>query len=146
MTRMVLGKRHLVVEEVGLVIRNLILLLVFALFFGCSDPVRTYTIESNTKNWHVEFFPHPTHIPLNTLFEMHCRVKGGGEVRSLRVDAAMPAHGHGMMTQSVTTFQDDGWFITTGMILHMPGEWDLYFDVDTGEAIERAQVTFTLQP
>ena len=73
-------------------------------------------------------------------------MEGVGEIQSLRVDAAMPAHGHGMMTDPVTTLQEDGSYKTTGMLLSMPGKWEIYFDIDNGETIERAQDEVTLKP
>ena len=105
-----------------------------------------HTITSNAGKWKVTFSPSPAEMPLNEIFELTTRVQGDGKVKSLRVDAAMPEHGHGMMTDPVTTLQDDGSYKTTGMLLSMPGYWELYFDVDDGSIIERAQDEVTLDP
>jgi hypothetical protein len=94
----------------------------------------------------VTFSPTPEEMPLNEIFELTTWIEGEGQVKSLRVDAAMPAHGHGMMTDPVTTVQPDGSYKTTGMLLSMPGYWELYFDIDNGETIERAQDEVTLTP
>ena len=51
-----------------------------------------------------------------------------------------------MMTDPVTTLQKDGSYKTTGMLLSMPGYWEIYFDIDDGLTIERAQDEVTLQP
>ncbi len=105
-----------------------------------------YTVISNAGNWEVVFLPTPGEMPLNEVFELTIWVEGEGEIKSLRVDAAMPAHGHGMMTDPITTLQEDGSYKTTGMLLSMPGYWELYFDVDDGKTIERAQDSVTLEP
>ncbi len=105
-----------------------------------------HTVISNAGNWKVTFNPAPEEMPLNEVFELTTRVEGKGDINSLRVDAAMPAHGHGMMTDPVTTLQPDGSYKTTGMLLSMPGKWELYFDIDDGETIERAQDEVTLAP
>jgi hypothetical protein len=105
-----------------------------------------HTVTSNAGNWRVTFSPVPEAMPLNEVFELTSWVEGDGEVKSLRVDAAMPAHGHGMMTDPVTVLQEDGSYKTTGMLLSMPGYWELYFDIDDGTTIERAQDEVTLVP
>ena len=58
----------------------------------------------------------------------------------------MPAHGHGMMTESTTELQLDGSYLATGMLLHMPGDWELYFDISDSSSIERAQKSILLHP
>jgi len=105
-----------------------------------------HTVTSNAGNWKVTYSPTPDEMPLNEVFELITWVEGDGEIKSLRVDAAMPAHGHGMMTNPVTILQADGSYKTTGMLLSMPGYWELYFDVDDGNTIERAQDEGTLEP
>jgi DNA-binding beta-propeller fold protein YncE len=105
-----------------------------------------HTVTSNAGNWKVTFLPTPEEMPLNEIFELTTWIEGDQDIKSLRVDAAMPAHGHGMMTDPVTTLQEDGSYKTTGMLLSMPGHWELYFDVDDGRTIERAQDEVTLQP
>lgn len=125
-------------------LKNSVLLLL--LLTGC---VRTTThqVVSNANNWTVKFTPTPDKIPLNDVFEITSWVSGRGTVDSLRVDAAMPTHGHGMMTIPETTKQPDGSFVTTGMLLHMPGDWEIYFDIRyEDDIIERAQVPLLLKP
>jgi len=105
-----------------------------------------HTITSNVGNWKVTCSPTPDEMPLNEVFELTTWVEGEGAVKSLRVDAAMPAHGHGMMTDPETMLQEDGSYKTTGMLLSMPGKWEIYFDIDNGDTIERAQDEVTLAP
>lgn len=54
----------------------------------------------------------------------------------------MPHHGHGMAVEPVTRRIDSmpGVFEVTGMMFHMPGEWELYIDIIDGPYTER--VTF----
>ena len=105
-----------------------------------------HTVKNNAGNWKVTFSPIPEQMPLNEVFELTTWVEGDHAIKSLRVDAAMPAHGHGMMTDPVTTLQPDGSYKTTGMLLSMPGKWELYFDIDDGKTIERAQDEVILAP
>jgi hypothetical protein len=59
---------------------------------------------------------------------------------SLAVDAAMPQHGHGMNRVPRIEKLQDGGFRAEGLLFHMPGKWELYFDVARGPLVERAQV------
>ena len=58
---------------------------------------------------------------------------------SLAVDAAMPQHGHGMNRVPHTEGPKAGRFRIDGLLFHMPGKWELYFDVARGALVERAQ-------
>lgn len=122
---------------------NVILLCILS---GCASTTQ-HSVRSNANNWTVAFTPVPEEMPLNEVFEITTWVTGSGEVQSLRVDAAMPGHGHGMMTTPVTTLQPDGSYLTSGMLLHMPGAWEVYFDIlYEDDIIERAQTSLTLDP
>ena len=139
---MVCGKQRLVEEEVGPV-NNFLLIFLCILCFGCES---SHTVISNDGKWRVSFDPAPEDIPLNEMFEMRVWVNGNTKIKSVRVDAAMPAHGHGMMTESTTELQLDGSYLATGMLLHMPGDWELYFDISDSSSIERAQKSILLHP
>jgi hypothetical protein len=63
----------------------------------------------------------------------------------LDVDARMPEHFHGMNRAPVITARPDGTFDVRGMLFHMSGYWELYFDVTRGGVTERAQVAVELE-
>jgi len=58
---------------------------------------------------------------------------------SLAVDAAMPQHGHGMNRVPHVENLGAGRFRIDGLNFHMPGKWELYFDVARKALVERAQ-------
>jgi hypothetical protein len=58
---------------------------------------------------------------------------------TLSVDALMPEHNHGMNTRAIVTPDGVGKFRVDGLMLHMRGEWELYFDIARGNRVERAQ-------
>jgi hypothetical protein len=58
---------------------------------------------------------------------------------SLAVDAAMPQHGHGMNRVPRVENLGAGRFHIDGLDFHMPGRWELYFDVARQALVERAQ-------
>lgn len=89
-------------------------------------------------------------IPLNEMFAMNVRVQDanrqplGPKDIELRVDAAMPQHGHGMNT-TPRTQSSDGGFQVSGMLFHMPGDWQIYFDVTRDGTTDRATVDISLE-
>lgn len=105
---------------------------------------------SNGGRYHIRVSA-PDPFPLNQLFGLEATVEEGCDpprrpaAARLRVDAAMPEHRHGMNTQAVTTPSGAGRFGVEGLLLHMPGRWELYFDITDGAVTERAQLDFILE-
>lgn len=64
---------------------------------------------------------------------------------SVEVDARMPAHGHGMNYRPGITPLGAGGFRAEGLMLHMPGRWDLEFVVREGGRAERVLHRLDLQ-
>jgi tripartite motif-containing protein 71 len=93
----------------------------------------------------------PEPWPLNDLFGLEVSVEEGCDpprrptAARLRVDAAMPEHRHGMNTDAVVTPRGSGRFGAEGLLLHMPGRWEMYFDVTDRGVTERAQLDFILE-
>jgi hypothetical protein len=56
----------------------------------------------------------------------------------VRVDAGMPQHNHGMNVRPRVEQADAGGWRAEGMVLHMPGRWEVYVDVMDGAWTERA--------
>jgi hypothetical protein len=52
-----------------------------------------------------------------------------GTVSRLRVDATMPAHGHGMNYRPTEKKLGPGWSRFDGFVFHMPGDWRIGFDL-----------------
>ena len=66
-----------------------------------------------------------------------CPRAGAGTPQSVRVDANMPAHRHGMNYRAGVTSAGTGAYRAEGLLFHMPGRWDLTFDVVSGSTTER---------
>ena len=56
---------------------------------------------------------------------------------SVRVDAWMPEHRHGMNYRAKVSPQGDGRFLAEGLMFHMPGRWQFVFDVESGGKRQR---------
>ena len=52
-----------------------------------------------------------------------CRAPNSEPVREIRIDATMPAHGHGMNYRPAAARTAPGHYRFTGLMLHMPGTW-----------------------
>lgn len=63
---------------------------------------------------------------------------------TLVLDAGMPEHAHGINVVPQTTPLESGHFRVEGTRLHMPGRWEIYFDLQRDGRTERAQVTMEL--
>jgi hypothetical protein len=61
-----------------------------------------------------------------------CRVPGAAPVDEIAIDAAMPAHGHGMNYRPAAVRAGAGHYRFTGLMLHMPGTWRITFDLIQG--------------
>lgn len=66
-----------------------------------------------------------------------CAKAGAGAIDGLQVDAVMPEHRHGMNYRATVQSLGSGRFQVDGLMFHMPGRWDLLFDVSGGGRTER---------
>jgi hypothetical protein len=57
----------------------------------------------------------------------------------------MPAHRHGMNYQPRVTARERGVYVAEGLLFHMPGRWQLLFDVDRGGRTERLVADMELE-
>lgn len=62
----------------------------------------------------------------------------------LAVNAWMPDHGHGMLRAPRTVAHGDGSFEIEGMLLHMRGHWQLFFEVLEGTLSETTECDLDL--
>jgi hypothetical protein len=87
--------------------------------------------------------------PLNEPFAMELRAESidGAAMGNVAVtaDAGMPEHGHGMNVEPTVTVLGGDVFRVENMLFHMPGRWEIYFDVTREGVTSRAQDEITLE-
>ncbi len=86
-------------------------------------------------------------VPRNEDFELEAWVLRDGQPAreaQLTVSAWMPDHGHGMLRQPRAEMRADGSFRVEGMLLHMRGHWQLFFEVLEGNLSETAECALDL--
>lgn len=75
----------------------------------------------------------PPAIELGRHFAVEALVCGDGAAPVLtRVDAQMPEHRHGMNYRPTLAPKGAGRYVAEGLLFHMPGRWELSFDVESG--------------
>lgn len=76
---------------------------------------------------------------------MACRPNAG--VTRINLDATMPAHGHGMNYRPTASQLAPGHYRFTGLMLHMPGRWQIVIDLYDGtRLLERLTRDIDLKP
>ena len=109
------------------------------------------TVCSTGATFGVDVLVAPDPIPLGDLFDLEVQIREGcrsgppAEAIALEVDAIMPGHGHGMNTHARVAPLGPGRFLVTGLRFHMPGRWEIDFDVVRRGVLERAQVEVALE-
>lgn len=68
-----------------------------------------------------------------------------GAPQSVRVDAHMPAHRHGMNYAAQVTAMPAGRYLAKGLMFHMPGRWEFVFDLREGEKTDRLTESVLLE-
>lgn len=105
---------------------------------GEALPGARTTVESS--RYVVTYVTAPSPIEIGRHFVVDfavCPRQGGATPQSVRVDANMPEHKHGMNYRAGVTVVRPGTFRAEGLLFHMPGRWDLTFDVVSGNTTER---------
>lgn len=64
---------------------------------------------------------------------------------SVRIDAHMPAHRHGMNYAPQIARTTEGRYLATGLMFHMPGRWEFVFDLRAGDKTDRLSESVTLE-
>jgi hypothetical protein len=74
----------------------------------------------------------PPVIEIGRHFSVETLVCGDGTTPVLtRVDATMPDHRHGMNYRPTLAARGAGRYVAEGLMFHMPGRWELTFDVES---------------
>jgi hypothetical protein len=64
---------------------------------------------------------------------------------SVRIDAQMPEHRHGMNYRPTVTATGEGRYRADGLMLHMAGKWELVFEVRAKDSVERVVQVIRLE-
>ena len=114
----------------------------------CADAGRVAAAQRIESARHVLVFRTPAAIEVGRHFTVEavvCARNGTPPATGLRVDAVMPAHRHGMNYRAAVSPRGDGRFVADGLMFHMPGQWQLVFDVVTTAGVDRLVADVSLE-
>lgn len=105
----------------------------------------TSSVTTTSGDYAIDYTFIPDPIPKNEHFSMSLVVtrKDGAELPedfTIKVDADMPAHGHGINTAPEIKKLPSGKFQVDGLLFHMGGQWELYIDVMESGIPDRATI------
>jgi len=80
-----------------------------------------------------------------TVEALVCPTPPPGVAAGFMVDARMPEHRHGMNYRARVFRKPDGIYVAEGLLFHMPGLWQLMFDVERGGRMERLTTDIDLE-
>ena len=87
----------------------------------------------------IAFRPDPIRIEVGAPFSLVLNIctKKNEPAELVSIEATMPEHKHGMNYKPTITAGADGRYRADGFVFHMPGRWELNFDVRSGAEIEK---------
>lgn len=87
----------------------------------------------------IAFRPDPLRIEVGMPFALlvNACTKGGDPAELVGVEATMPEHKHGMNYAPTIVGSGNGRYRVEGLLFHMPGSWEIAFDVRSRGEIQR---------
>ena len=103
--------------------------------------------QSKYCDYALAYRTQPGNIEIGEQFTVEpalCQKDGAAAPDSVRIDAHMPEHRHGMNDRTNVT-GGNGKYRAEGLMFHMPGRWQFEFEVDSGKTSERVLHDFMLR-
>ena len=115
---------------------------------ACGDALPASRRSVDGANYVVVYATKPGPIVVGEHFVVDfavCPRAGGARPRSVRIDATMPEHRHGMNYRAAVAELAPGRYRAEGLLFHMPGRWEITFDVVADGATERLASTLSVE-
>ena len=110
---------------------------------ACGDALGAGRLLAASPRYDVAFRPDPAPIGVSRHFALDvvvCPKAGAPQPSELVVDAVMPEHRHGMNYRPSVTRLAPGRYRAEGLLFHMPGAWEIRFELATPVGSERASL------
>jgi hypothetical protein len=110
---------------------------------------KAQTVESS--KYTLAYRTQPEKVTIGQHFAVElalCAKDGAPAAETVRVDAHMPDHRHGMNYKTTVTSSGAGKYRAEGLMFHMPGRWEYIFEVRAGGSngvAERLTTSVVLQ-
>ena len=116
------------------------LLLPLSPALACGEHLGAQARHIDTAQVQLAYRLLPDPVPVGRHFTIEialCPKAGAGLPDELRVDATMPEHRHGMNYRPSVRAESPGRYRAEGLMFHMPGRWELVFELRGGGAAQR---------
>lgn len=115
---------------------------------ACGEQLSGATRRIEDAKYEIVFRSAPAPIETGKHFSLDfvvCPRAGAGSPDAVRVDAVMPEHRHGMNYRPAVLARGAGLYRADGLMFHMPGLWEIRFDVVTAAGTDRLVATTQLE-
>jgi cytochrome c peroxidase len=102
---------------------------------GCVPPLEGTRLES--PRFVLAYKPEPIAVAQHFAVDIAVCAKSAAVPESIRVDAHMPEHRHGMNYAPEVKSLGPGRWRAVGLMLHMPGKWEFVFEIRAGGKTDR---------
>ncbi len=117
--------------------------------WACGESLGASRQALTGDGWQIAWHAAPSPVPVGKHFALDialCAPAGQALPVTLRVDATMPEHKHGMNYRPSIQAQGAGLYRADGLMFHMPGRWELVFEWrDAAGAPRRLAQPLTVQ-
>jgi hypothetical protein len=115
---------------------------------ACGEQLSGATRRIEDARYEIVFRSAPAPIETGKHFSLDfavCPRGGAGAPDTVRVDAVMPEHRHGMNYRPVVVARGAGLYRADGLMFHMPGRWEIRFDIVSAAGTDRLVATTQLE-
>lgn len=107
---------------------------------ACGESLASTRTTVENSGYTIAYTTSPNPVEVGKHFTVDfavCPRAGATKPHAVRVDANMPEHRHGMNYRPAVTTIGPGVYRGEGLLFHMPGRWDVTFDVVAGNTTQR---------
>jgi hypothetical protein len=115
---------------------------------ACGEALRGERRTIENSRYAIAYTTDPAAIAVGRHFVVDfvvCPRAGSPVPQAVRVDANMPEHRHGMNYRAAVVRSPAGVYRADGMLFHMPGRWDMTFDIVAGNRTDRLVGTMRIE-
>lgn len=114
---------------------------------ACEFPTNSTPMMHGTDGLKVALSQPEKGIKISQRFDLEFAVCGADDAKidGIAVDAIMPAHRHGMNYRPIVTRLSEGRYKASGMLFHMPGQWQVIVDVLSENSPQRHTLDLTVR-
>jgi hypothetical protein len=115
---------------------------------ACGDSLGSRARRIDSADWELVYRTTPDPVPVGRHFAVDfvlCPRGGAAAPAEVRVDATMPEHRHGMNYKPSVSARGAGQYRAEGLMFHMPGRWEMVFELRDGTGNAPMRLAQSLQ-